>query len=54
MYFFMRGKILIFWTKFAQEEYFQFKTEGEQHHLVLHTQISLGTKCQLKLTILVS
>ena len=44
---------MIFWTKFAQNGCFPFKTEKKHHHWISHIRISLGTKCQLKLTILV-
>ena len=33
--------ILFFWTKFAQKGYFQKHRKKEQHHWILHIQISL-------------
>ena len=40
-------KILIFWTKFAQREYFQSKTKKSEfciaHPSVVHIRISQGT-----------
>ena len=44
--------ILNFWTKFAQERYGQNR-KSEHHHWIPLIQISLGTKFQLKLTILI-
>ena len=45
---------LIFWTKFAlKKKHFKSRTvKEEHHHLILHIQISLGTKFLPKLTIL--
>ena len=44
---------LIFWTKFAKKKHFQSRAEKREHHnLILHIQISLGTKFLPKLTIL--
>ena len=44
----------IFSTKFGQKRLFPAENrKGEQHLSVLHIQISLGTKFQLKLTILI-
>ena len=52
--FHLKLKILIFWTKFAQNGYFWLKTENYEHpHLVLYIRINLGTKFQLKLTTLI-
>ena len=43
-----------FWTKFAEKRGFRSKTEkNEQHHRILHIQVSLCTKFQLKLIILI-
>ena len=42
--------ILIFWTKFTQKKYFWSKTEKSEHNpLIVHIQISRGTKFHLKL-----
>ena len=50
----LKLKILIFWTKFAQEGYIWLKTKkGKQHHWILHIRIGLATKFQVKLTILI-
>ena len=44
----------IFWTKFAQKEYFRLKMkEREQQQWVLHICIRLATKFQLKVIILI-
>ena len=43
--------IFIFWTKFAQKEYFRSKTKN--HHWILRIPISLSNKFQLKLKILI-
>ena len=46
--------ILIFWNKFAQKRCFRSKTKkSEHHHWILHIRVSLRTKFQLKLTILI-
>ena len=46
--------VLIFWTKFAQKGYFRSITEKTEHHnRVLDIRISLGSKFQAKLTILI-
>ena len=46
--------ILNFGTKFAQKRYFRSKTKKSEHHrCILHIWISLGTKFQLKLAILI-
>ena len=42
-----------FGTKFVQKGHFSLKTKSEHHDSVLHIQISLGAKIQLKLTILI-
>ena len=45
---------MIFWTKFVQKCCFPSKTEKENTTIkLLHIRISLGTKFQLKLTILI-
>ena len=45
---------MIFLSNFAQKTCFWSKTEkNEHHHWILHIRISLGTKFQLKLTILI-
>ena len=46
--------MLIFLTKFVQKERFRSKTKkSEMRHWILHIRISLGTKIQLKLAILI-
>ena len=46
--------VLNFGTKFAQKRYFRSKTKkSDYHRCILHIWISLGTKFQLKLAILI-
>ena len=45
---------MIFWTKCARKGCFQSKIKKSEYHpRILHIRISLGTKFQLKLTILI-
>ena len=43
--------ILIFWTNLPKKSNSNRKQKSEYHYWILHIWISLGTKCQLKLTI---
>ena len=44
---------MIFWAKFAQKVFPVENKKSEHHHYFLHIRISIGTKFQLKLTILI-
>ena len=45
----------MFWNKFAHKGYFWSKTEKNDHHpWIRHLRISLGTKIQFRVTILIS
>ena len=50
----VKPTILIFWTKFAPKKVFSVQNGKNEHHRwILLIQISIGTKFQLKLTILI-
>ena len=53
-YFQVKLTILIIWTKFVQKKVSSVENgKSENHHWILHIQISIGTKFQLKLIILI-
>ena len=41
------------WSSFTKKGVLGKKQQKNHHHCILHIRISLGTKCQLKLTILI-
>ena len=44
----LKQKMLIFWTKFDQEEYFKTKSRAnEWHYQIQHISIRLGSKSHL-------